>query len=332
MASVLSSNAFALLDDDGEPEQGAADASVLATKAPLAKPAPAKPKEEPKPGASYLIECCCLPACRPARCARHAAPRTAPRAACIADRPPRAAVVARPAVGVEARMRGAAPAENSSRGGRGRGPGPRSGEAPGRGRGLDRPPREEGEAGFDAGTGPAASRGRAPARGGPARGGRGPGGRGGRDDGRPARRVYDRHDGTGRGCALAQCVEGQRLQAGLSAPTERSAALSTGTRLKSAAAPDAGTGAPTRRRSKSARTLCHRALPAQCMPGAPAQCVPPRAAAQRGPWRRTARARAAGRWRRSRRALRPLCPPRSRRRRSLLRWSRRPPQSRRRRR
>ncbi len=54
MASVLSSNAFALLDDD---EQGAADASVLADKAPVAKPATPKAKEEPKPGASYPREC-----------------------------------------------------------------------------------------------------------------------------------------------------------------------------------------------------------------------------------------------------------------------------------
>lgn len=97
-------------------------------------------------------------------------------------------------------MRGAAP-ENNSRGGRGRGPGPRSTEGPGRGRGYDRPPREEGEA-FDAGTGPAASRGRGPARGGPVRGGRAPGGRGGREDGRPPRRMYDRHDGTGRGWGI----------------------------------------------------------------------------------------------------------------------------------
>ena len=64
MASVLSSNAFALLDDD---EQGnvATDAAAVAN-VPAAKAAPAKAKEEPKPGAwpmpagtPAVLLCCC---------------------------------------------------------------------------------------------------------------------------------------------------------------------------------------------------------------------------------------------------------------------------------
>ena len=201
MASVLSSNAFALLDDD---EQGnvATDAAAVAN-VPAAKAAPAKAKEEPKPGAGPMpagtpaVPLCCEPLM-----VRLTAPhiwRLHLLKAC------RTVAAAKVATGVEARMRGAAP-ENNSRGGRGRGPGPRSTEGPGRGRGYERPPREEGEA-FDAGTGPAASRGRGPARGGPVRGGRAPGGRGGREDGRPPRRMYDRHDGTGRGwgIGMVQC-------------------------------------------------------------------------------------------------------------------------------
>ncbi len=55
MASVLSSNAFALLDDD---EQGnvATDAATVAN-IPAAKAAPAKAKEEPKPGAWPILAC-----------------------------------------------------------------------------------------------------------------------------------------------------------------------------------------------------------------------------------------------------------------------------------
>ena len=97
---------------------------------------------------------------------------------------------------VEARMRGLSTADVPGRG-RGRGP-PRGGNG-GRGRGgYDRPAIENDS--FDAGNGPAASRGRS------SRGGRdgGRGGRGGRGpregpDGRPIRRPYDRRDGTGRG-------------------------------------------------------------------------------------------------------------------------------------
>ncbi len=187
---VTTDNIFSLLDEENEDPQALASKATAAQEPKAKKDATAKPKDAAKPTGgqkapspvsadSHRRQYLLLWRLRYVTIGRRST-----------DFCP--AVVA---TGVEARMRGLATGDGAARG-RGRGP-PRGGSG-GRGRGQYDRPAGEGDA-IDAGSTPAANRGRS--RGGRENGRGGRGGRGPREgqESRPPRRQYDRKDGTGRG-------------------------------------------------------------------------------------------------------------------------------------
>lgn len=192
---VATNNVFALLDEENEdPQALASKAAADGEKSSAKKEAAPKAQEVPKTAGE--IAWAYLALCEVSRSIRSHRNTFRPGRGLVRSAASLKNVFGTVASNVEARMRGLSTTDGP---GRGRGRGPPRGGSNGRGRGgYDRPAMENDS--FDAGNGPAASRGRS------GRGGRdgGRGGRGGRgpregSDGRAIRRQYDRRDGTGRG-------------------------------------------------------------------------------------------------------------------------------------